>query len=169
MPSIFWGLQTQDTTYFLLPFNSLIQATAALVLSIQSLCWIIPPAVPLERHQLWKCWQTEKAAESFLMKIRKLFLLFASCFVRITSKLPATAQTLPPLEIHCWSVSCQKLTDCPQIKCRTEAHFYSSLHLVFICQSRLSVLRVSQSDLHCSGSCRNVVESKHSGWLQSDH
>lgn len=48
---------------------------AVLVLNSQCLRWIALPAALLERHQLWKCWQTEKAAESFLMKIRKLFLL----------------------------------------------------------------------------------------------
>lgn len=51
----------------------------------------------LEPHRLWKCWQIEykKAAESFLMKIRELFLLSSpSTIVRITVMLAQTDLTL---------------------------------------------------------------------------
>lgn len=68
---------------------------------------------------------------------------------------------LPPLEIDCYSTSCQKVTDCLQIKGTTGTNFYFLL-FTFICHHRPPpprLLWMSVLNLHCSNSCKNVVQS----------
>lgn len=79
---------------------------------------------------------------------------------------------LPPLEIDCYSTSCQKVTDCLQIKGTTGTNFYFLL-FTFISHNSpppppLRLLWMSVLNLHCSNSRKNVVQSKHSGWPQND-
>lgn len=120
----------------------LIQAVTALVLNSPFRCGTALPAAPLERHQLCKCWQPEKAAESFLMKIRKRFLL--SLHHQNNNSAGTDSIGLSHLEMYCYSTCCQKVTGRWQIKGGTNFTFD-----IFISHNRSPPQRMSGLDLQC--------------------